>query len=113
MAVQVRVTTNVARVLRAMLEDPGGEHYGYELMKATGLQSGALYPVLARLEGAEWIESRRESVEPGRVGRPARRVYRFTPDGLTRSRQELARLHAILSPAALGLPVTPLAEGLA
>jgi PadR family transcriptional regulator PadR len=92
----VRMTTNVARVLRALLTEPTGEHYGYDLMRETGLKSGNLYPILARLEAARWIEGHREAIDPGNAKRPIRRYYTFTPDGTVRARQAMADLHAAL-----------------
>lgn len=92
----VRMTTNVARVLRALLAEPTGEHYGYDLMRETGLKSGNLYPILARLEAARWIEGHREAIDSSNVKRPARRYYTFTPDGTVRARRAMADLHAAL-----------------
>lgn len=88
-----QITTNVARVLRALIDDPAGEHYGFGLMKTTGLKSGALYPILARLEAAEWIEGHREVIDETTAGRPARRYYKLTTDGAVRARHALAELH--------------------
>ncbi|GGM52933.1 PadR family transcriptional regulator [Dactylosporangium sucinum] len=90
------ITTNVARVLRALVNDPTGEHYGYALMRATGLKSGALYPIIARLDAAGWIDGHRETVDESEAGRPARRYYTLTNDGAVQARQALAELHAAL-----------------
>jgi hypothetical protein len=49
MAGDVRVTAGVAKVLAAFLEDPAADRYGLDLMKATDMPSGTLYPILARL----------------------------------------------------------------
>jgi PadR family transcriptional regulator PadR len=88
----MRMTMAVAKVLRVFLEDPGSPCYGLELMKATGLPSGSLYPVLARLERAGWVQSRCEQIDPVAEGRPARRYYELTPEGLAAARCELAAL---------------------
>jgi DNA-binding PadR family transcriptional regulator len=64
-----------------MLEDPTSPHYGLEMGKAAGLPSGTIYPILARLERAGWIESEREDVDPKVVGRRARRYYKLTGTG--------------------------------
>lgn len=93
MARPFQITTNVARVLRALVDDPAGQHYGFGLMKATDLKSGALYPILARLEAAEWIEGHREILDEAKAGRPARRYYTLTTDGAVHARQALAELH--------------------
>jgi PadR family transcriptional regulator len=88
----------MAKVLRALLEDPAKPSYGLELMKATGLPSGSLYPVLARLERERLVVSRREQIDPAAEGRPARRYYQLTPDGLQTARYELAALAEQLRP---------------
>jgi hypothetical protein len=62
MAGDIRTTTNVAKVLRALLVSPTGQHYGYDLMRRTDLKSGNLYPILARLEAARWIEGHKDSI---------------------------------------------------
>lgn len=45
------------------------------------LRSGTIYPLLARLERAEWLESKWEEIDPAEVGRPRRRLYRLTGQG--------------------------------
>jgi PadR family transcriptional regulator PadR len=95
---EVRITTTVARVLRTFLDDTAAPRYGFELMKLTGLPSGTLYPILARLEAAGWLASGREQIDPVAEGRPARRVYRISPRGAQAARTELAALSAELRP---------------
>jgi PadR family transcriptional regulator PadR len=82
----MRTTLAGQRVLRALLDSPTTDHYGLEIMKATGLKSGSLYPILRRLEEAGWIEGRWEEIDPKSEGRPRRRLYRLTPEGLTNAR---------------------------
>ena len=82
-----RMTLPTQLVLRALLEDPGAERYGLEIGEGAGLPSGTIHPILARLERLEWVESRWEDVDPSKAGRPARRYYRLTTDGV-----ELARV---------------------
>lgn len=93
------MTTAVARVLAAMLADPGTERYGLDLMHDTGLASGTLYPILLRLERAGWVESQWEDIDPVAEGRPSRRYYRLTAAGATAARRELAQLHQQLARA--------------
>jgi PadR family transcriptional regulator PadR len=107
----VKVTIAVAKVLRVFLQDPSAACYGLELMKATGLPSGSLYPVLARLERAGWVCSRREEIDPSVEGRPPRRYYELTPDGLASARVELAALAEELSPPGRTLPGIVRPEG--
>ncbi|MBB5871244.1 DNA-binding PadR family transcriptional regulator [Allocatelliglobosispora scoriae] len=87
------MTIPVTRVLAALLAEPDGDHYGLALMQASGLPSGTLYPILARLTEAGWLEKRGEEIDPSTEGRPARRYYRITPVALPIARQHLAELH--------------------
>jgi PadR family transcriptional regulator, regulatory protein PadR len=81
-------------VLRALLADPSKELYGVEIGAAAGLPSGTVHPILARLEGVGWLESRWEEINPRAEGRPARRYYRLTPDGMELARGALARAYS-------------------
>ena len=91
MAGSPRMTITTQLVLAALLDDPGRELYGIEIGQAAGLRSGTVHPILARLEGVGWVESRWEDVDPADAGRPARRYYRLTPSGLQRAHDALAR----------------------
>lgn len=85
-------------MLTVLLEDPRQGRYGLELMRATGQPSGTVYPILTRLMSAGWLRSEWEEIDPEVEGRPARRYYLLTPDGLASARTELAALHAKLRP---------------
>ena len=80
-------------VLRTLLADPAQELYGVEIGHAAGLPSGTVHPILARLEGVGWLESRWEEIDPRTEGRPARRYYRLSPDGIELARSALARAY--------------------
>jgi DNA-binding PadR family transcriptional regulator len=94
----VRVTAGVAKVLAAFLEDPTSDRYGLDLMKTTGMPSGTLYPILARLRKAGWVRAEWEAPDPD-ASRPARRYYRLTPHGVTAARQGVAQLYQQLGRA--------------
>ena len=85
-----RMTIPTQLVLRLLLEDPTRELYGVEIGDGTGLASGTVHPILARLEGRGWLDSRWEEIAPTVAGRPARRYYRLTADGAEAARQALA-----------------------
>jgi PadR family transcriptional regulator PadR len=85
-----RMTIPTQLVLGALLE--GDESYGAELGVRTHLPSGTVHPILARLEGLGWVESRWEDVDPSTAGRPARRYYRLTPEGRAEARAALDRV---------------------
>jgi DNA-binding PadR family transcriptional regulator len=59
-----------------------GRSYGFEIMDATGLPSGTVYPALRRMEKTGIIRAawERESVARAEQ-RPARRYYRVTSAG--------------------------------
>lgn len=89
-----RMTLPTQLVLRALLEDPTREMYGLEICAAAGLPTGTIHPILARFEGIGWLESRWEETDPHEQGRPRRRYYRLTPDGIERARQSLTQVEA-------------------
>lgn len=86
------MTAPLARVLRAFLADPAAPRYGYELMKAAGLQSGTLYPLLARLEDQKLVSSAWET--PQHEGQRPRKYYRLTGEGIRVARLQLAEASA-------------------
>jgi PadR family transcriptional regulator, regulatory protein PadR len=65
-----------ALVLQALVR---GHSYGFDIVHATGLPTGTVYPLLRRLEARGMVESRWEDEgEAHAEGRPARRHYRPT-----------------------------------
>ena len=54
-----RITKQLLKLLEAMLADAAREWYGLELMDATGIRSGTLYPLLHRLVADGWLERTR------------------------------------------------------
>ncbi|MET3807539.1 DNA-binding PadR family transcriptional regulator [Nakamurella sp. UYEF19] len=92
-----RLTHSTQAVLRAMVENPMALKYGLEVGAATGLPSGTIHPILARLENLGWVESDWEAIDPKIQGRPRRRYYRISDDGLSAARQALAQADAATS----------------
>ena len=86
----VRMSLQTLRVLEAFLENPAAELSGADVQKRGRLASGTLYPILLRLESAGWFTSRWEAVDPASVGRPRRRLYRLTSNGLARASEVFA-----------------------
>jgi DNA-binding PadR family transcriptional regulator len=69
-----------------------GLRHGFDILDATGLQSGTAYPILRRLEDAGLLRSRWEAVARARAeGRPPRRYYELTGAGAEALREALAR----------------------
>jgi PadR family transcriptional regulator, regulatory protein PadR len=86
------ITPKMARVLKVFLEDPSHSRYGFELMKLTGMASGSLYPMLAKLEGAGWLTRGRENIDPRVAGRPPRMHYMITGAAVSAARIQLSAL---------------------
>jgi len=59
--------------------------HGYDLMKATGLLSGTLYPLLMRMTEQGLVEA--QWLEPAQSGRPPRHAYRLTAKGASAARE--------------------------
>ncbi len=92
------MTTQTLRLVSVLLSDPEAEWYGLKLAAEAGLKSGTVYLVLARLEQAGWLTSHWEDIDPSVEGRPRRRLYLMTADGIRGAQQGIEE-HA----AALGL----------
>lgn len=75
------MTAQTLQLLAVMLDDPTEEWYGLQLCRETGMKPGTTYPILLRLLRADWLERRQEDIDPHTKGRPARALYRFTPQG--------------------------------
>jgi PadR family transcriptional regulator len=87
-----RMTLPTQRVLSVLLATPAEEKYGLEICAESKLPSGTIHPILARLEGVGWLESRWEDIDPRLEGRPRRRYYRLTSDGIELARAALHRV---------------------
>ena len=85
-------------LLRLLREKAPGWIHGYDLMKATGLKSGTLYPLLMRITEQGLVEA--EWRDPIAPGRPPRHAYRLTAQGLAVARK-------IDEPADAGLVPAP------
>jgi PadR family transcriptional regulator, regulatory protein PadR len=78
-------------VLLVFFKKPAEWLYGLQIIDATGLKSGTVYPLLARLaEDKSWLETELEDIDPVVAGRKPRRFYRITAAGTSAIRAELA-----------------------
>jgi DNA-binding PadR family transcriptional regulator len=67
------------RVLQAIA---GGAAYGFDIIDATGLPSGTVYPALSRHERDGYLKSSWEDLTRAHQDRrPPRRYYRITAEG--------------------------------
>lgn len=87
-----RMTQPTLLVLRSLLSQPGRRWYGLELCRATGLPSGTLYPIVARLEQEGWLASQWEDPQLHEdQGRARRRYYWMTGAGAAEATELLER----------------------
>jgi len=77
----VRKTHALVQVAIALLDDPNGKHWGYELSKQAGVRSGVMYPMLTRMLTQGWLTDGWEDEATIREKRPARRYYELTDEG--------------------------------
>ncbi|MGO8957847.1 MAG: PadR family transcriptional regulator [Streptosporangiaceae bacterium] len=87
----MKLTKPLERVLRVFLADTSARHHGYELMKAARLQSGTLYPLLGRLQDQGLVTSEWEPPAGDAGGRPPRKYYQLTGEGVRVARLEITR----------------------
>ena len=81
-----------------------GVHHGFDIIDATELPGGTVYPALSRLERDAFVSSSWEPVALARAeGRPRRRYYSVTAEGLRTLNAALAKLHALKPIRALRL----------
>ncbi|HJS97491.1 MAG TPA: helix-turn-helix transcriptional regulator [Terriglobales bacterium] len=92
MILRLRRSPQSMAVLSVLLRRGPAWHYGYDLLKQTGLKSGTLYPILARLQRGGWLEQRWE--KPSAAGRPPRHLYRLSRQGKTVARAIFPRAKA-------------------
>ena len=52
----MRRTYALIQVALALMDDPTGQHWGYDLSRRAGVRSGVLYPILHRMLDEGWLE---------------------------------------------------------
>jgi PadR family transcriptional regulator, regulatory protein PadR len=91
-----RMSGPTLRVLAAVMMSPWDELSGADVGREAKLASGTLYPILARLEHAHWLESRWEDGDPHLLGRPRRRLYRLTALGAAKAGAAFQELEPVV-----------------
>jgi DNA-binding PadR family transcriptional regulator len=73
-----------------------GTSHGFDIIDTTGLPGGTVYPALTRMERDGLLKSDWEPVDTARAeGRPPRRNYRATAQGVRALNEALERVHAL------------------
>lgn len=96
-----RLSRQAVEVLAIMQHDLDAQHYGLELADEIGSPPGSIYPILTRFEQQGLLASELEDIDPAVEGRPRRRYYRLTGEGVRVARAEIAQLQqrlGLLSP---------------
>lgn len=87
-----------------------GYRHGFDIIGASGLPAGTVYPALRRLEAAGYLRSAWEDEERAHaLKRPSRCYYRLTPAGTDLLSQAVERFPAIA--LSLGPAPSPQPEG--
>jgi PadR family transcriptional regulator, regulatory protein PadR len=92
MGVRLRKTPAFLAVIEVLLATD--RPYGLEIIERTGLPSGTVYPLLARLEAEGWVASHWEASD-ARARGPRKRIYEITVAGAERARAALAGQRAV------------------
>jgi DNA-binding PadR family transcriptional regulator len=98
----LRLTYPTTLVLHALLH---GHHHGFDIMDATGLPSGTVYPILRRLEAEGCVRSHWERDGDARKEqRPPRRYYALTNQGRALAQDAATRYRTLaeVAPARSG-----------
>ncbi len=97
-----QLSYNATLVLQALSQGLG---YGFEIMRATHLPSGTVYPLLRRLEASELVDSSWEDAATAHnEGRPPRRYYQATAEGrvaLAEARERIRSQQALFGDTGL------------
>jgi PadR family transcriptional regulator PadR len=90
---KIPLSLNGLLIMQALVQ---GHLFGFDIMNATGLPSGTIYPALRRLEALDLITSEWEDESTARTkGRPRRRYYELTPPGRRYLREAEGRIGAL------------------
>jgi DNA-binding IclR family transcriptional regulator len=104
---QLPMTKATEEILAALVGHASRDRHAADICAQTGLRTGTVYPVLARLEALQWVESGWEQ-RLHEQGWPRRRYYRLSPYGLAMARGTLASARG--SPAEPARGLRPAAE---
>jgi PadR family transcriptional regulator len=110
----LKITDNVVQIFNMMLERPRKSWYGLELADAAEIGSATIYHALTRMERAGLLQGRWEAETASELGRPQRRLYELTPEGVRVGREAIAnyRPRVRIAPQRNGwLPGRQLPEG--
>lgn len=90
---RARIGFATAQVFQALAD---GNRFGLDVMRATNLPSGTVYPTLTRAEASSLVRGKWESdLIATREGRPRRRYYELTASGRIALAEAMQRFNAL------------------
>lgn len=95
MGTEPELSRQTIAILGTLMSRPSDELSGADIAKRTNVASGTLYPILFRLEEVGWLTSRWEAGDPKTLGRPRRRYYKISAEGVRR----VAAIRSELTPS--------------
>lgn len=89
---ETRISASGMKVLRLFLTSVRKTRSGAEITRESGVGAGTLYPMLARFERDGLLTSAWEDIDPREEGRPRRRLYRISGEGIRVAQTALAKV---------------------
>lgn len=86
----LRITDNVVAIFNLMVERPRKAWFGLELAQEAEIGSATIYAALTRMERAGLLDAHWETPPATELGRPRRRLYSLTAEGIRVGRQAIA-----------------------
>ena len=96
----MKVTLYMLKLLHVFLRDSTPK-YGLELCQASGVNVGALYPILMRLEKENWLASEWEILSAEST-RKRRRYYHLTDFGRSQAEKVIAERQGDINKITIG-----------
>lgn len=86
----ITMTNLTKRILKLFLDHPANEFYSAEIARVLGRDTGALRPLLYKLEDKGWLLSEVASSEKSKSGKGKLRIYTITQLGKSEGRKAIS-----------------------
>lgn len=78
----MRRTQTMLTVAQTKLDHGTGRFWAYDLCKRSGIKPGSIYPMMSKFLNEGWLIDGWEPAASGTPGRPPRRYYTLTDEGV-------------------------------
>ncbi len=100
----MKISGKASDLLLFLCRSPNDGFSGYSMSKQLSIASGTLYPLLAKMEQAGLVEAEWEQEDPSELGRPRRRYYKITGEGVRKINERMEAINpAFQTTGGLGL----------